>query len=80
MCPLSTMKERAYIKIKYPDLYNYYMNLAYKSENERNYTVFQSNKKYNCKYQDDRIDRYWIPKLYEEMKEKGLLWKITMKK
>lgn len=73
MCPLSTMKERAYIKIKYPELYKYYMDLAYKSENERHYTVFQGNAKYNCEYQDKRIVEYWLPKVKEEMKEKGII-------
>lgn len=55
MCPLSSYIELAYCYVKYRKVYNHYMMKAMITEETLNISIFQSNKKYNCKYVNDVV-------------------------
>lgn len=63
MCPMATKKELAYTFIKYPDIFNKFMDLAEKSEKEKGYIVFGNKEKYNVEYQRNIIKNKWVKKI-----------------
>ena len=63
MCPCASMRELAYAKMMYPELYEKYMKLIREKEEKYNISVFSSNKKYDAVYIDYVIDKKHILKL-----------------
>lgn len=61
-CPLSSLNNLVYTKKYYPNEYNYYMNLAFKTEKEisiklgRQFSIWQSNPKYDTQHYMKRVD------------------------
>lgn len=73
-CPMTSMKNTAYLKYYYPDHYDKLIKLASDTEKMREQTlgrpfsVWSSNPKYNTKYRDDRVRSKYLPELLEEIK------------
>lgn len=68
-CPMSARKELAYLKLKYPDFYTKMVDMVkWTEENKHGRIVFGK----PIKEVDEVINKKWIPKLLEELKEKGV--------
>ena len=74
-CPMSSMKETAYLLKYYPDKYEELMMLVKETECkrekelERPFSVFSSNPKYNADYRDKRVKEKYIVELEEKIKK-----------
>lgn len=68
-CPMASMQDSAYLKVFYPDKYEYLMKiareteLAIEAETGKPFSVWHGNAKYNTIYRDKRVRDVYAPRL-----------------